>query len=163
MIILSKLADYGVILTTALAAAQADHLNAPCLAAQTRLPQATVAKVLKLLTRAGIVTAARGAGGGYRLAKEAEDVSVAEIVAAIDGDLALTQCTVHGDVNHPGACERDQFCSTRPHWARINAAVDHALRQITLAEMVRDAPPATAAQRLFAAYAPETPSLETAP
>jgi FeS assembly SUF system regulator len=163
MIVLSKLADYGVILTTALAAAEADHLNAPHLAAETRLPQTTVAKVLKLLTKAGIVTAARGAGGGYRLARHAQEISVAEIVAAIDGDLALTQCTVHVDVNHAGPCDRDQFCSTRPHWARINAAVDRALRQITLAEMVQDAPRPSAAERLFAAYAPTTPSLETAP
>jgi FeS assembly SUF system regulator len=130
MIILSKLADYGVIVATHLAAAAPDQVNAMHLAAETRLPQTTVAKVLKLLAKAGIVTAVRGAAGGYRLARAPQLVSVAEVIAAIDGSFGMTQCT-----STLGPCERLHFCPTRPHWHRINAAVGEALSRVTLDEM----------------------------
>jgi FeS assembly SUF system regulator len=130
MIILSKLADYGVIVATHLAAAAPEQVNAMHLAAETRLPQTTVAKVLKLLAKAGIVTAVRGAAGGYRLARAPQLVSVAEIIAAIDGSFGMTQCT-----STLGPCERLHFCPTRPHWHRINEAVGQALARVTLDEM----------------------------
>jgi FeS assembly SUF system regulator len=133
MIILSKLADYAVIVATHLAATAPAQANAAHLAADTRLPPATVAKVLKALARAGIVTAVRGAAGGYRLAQPASLISIAEIVGAIDGAPALTQC-----VSHVGPCERAHFCPTRPHWQRINEAVEQALARVTLAEMVSE-------------------------
>jgi FeS assembly SUF system regulator len=130
MIILSKLADYGVIVATHLAAAAPEQVNAMHLAADTRLPQTTVAKVLKLLAKAGIVTAVRGAAGGYRLARAPQQVSVAQIIAAIDGTFGMTQCT-----STLGPCERLHFCPTRPHWHRINEAVGQALANVTLDEM----------------------------
>ncbi len=130
MIILSKLADYGVIVATHLAAAAPEQVNAMHLAADTRLPQTTVAKVLKLLAKAGIVTAVRGAAGGYRLARAPQQVSVAQIIAAIDGSFGMTQCT-----STLGPCDRLQFCPTRPHWHRINEAVGQALANVTLDEM----------------------------
>ena len=90
MIILSKLADYGVIVATHLAAHPDRQANAAAVAAATRLPQATVAKLLKSLAHAGLVTATRGAAGGYRLARLPTAISVAEVVAAIDGDIGIT-------------------------------------------------------------------------
>ncbi len=131
MIILSKLADYGVIIASHLAANPERQVNAAALAAETLLPRATVAKVLKELAHAGIVSGARGAAGGYRLARPAEAISVAEVVAAIDGAIGLTQCSIHEP-----SCERTHFCPTRPHWRRINEAVGTALSAITLAEML---------------------------
>src|SRR5579875_771956 len=107
MIILSKLADYGVIVAAHLAAAP-----------ERRVTAATIAKVLKILAHAGLVTATRGAGGGYRLARGAKTISLAEVVAAIDGDIGLTQCSVH-----TAECARTTYCPTRPHWAAINRAV----------------------------------------
>src|SRR5579875_2361054 len=80
MIILSKLADYGVIVAAHLAAAPERRVTAAAIAAATRLPPATVAKVLKILAHAGLVTATRGAGGGYRLARGAKTISLAEVV-----------------------------------------------------------------------------------
>jgi FeS assembly SUF system regulator len=136
MIILSKLADYGVIVATQLAATRLAQVNAVTLATASRLPPATVAKVLKMLAKAGIVTAVRGATGGYRLARDPEDISVAEVVAAIDGALAMTQCT-----STIGPCERLHFCPTRPHWHRINEAVEAALERISLSEMAAEAAP----------------------
>jgi FeS assembly SUF system regulator len=138
MIILSKLADYGVIIAAELAADPERQATASALAAATQLPQATVSKVLKNLAHAGIVAGSRGAAGGYRLARPAEAVSVAEVVAAIDGDIGITQCTSHATVAHPATCERTHFCPTRPHWQRINSAVSTALSAVTLADMVAD-------------------------
>ena len=139
MVILSKLADYGVIVASHLAAHPELQMTAAVLAKGTSLPRATVAKVLKALAHGGIVAGARGAAGGYRLARSAAAISVADVVAAIDGAMGMTQCTVHGP-----NCTRTHFCATRPHWQRINLAVGTALRAITLAEMVNPfaAPPA---------------------
>ena len=131
MIILSKLADYGVIVATHLAAEPGRQMTAAALAKEARLPRATVAKVLKGLAHGGVVAGARGAAGGYRLARPAAAISVAEVVAAIDGAIALTQCTSHGP-----DCKRSEYCPTRPHWHRINQAVGTALGAISLAEMV---------------------------
>jgi FeS assembly SUF system regulator len=130
MIILSKLADYGVIVASHLAADPERQLTAAAVAAETRLPRATVAKILKALAHAGLVTATRGAAGGYRLARHASAISVAEVVAAIDGDIGLTQCSVH-----VAECARTTYCPTRPHWAAINHAVAQALAAISLDAM----------------------------
>jgi FeS assembly SUF system regulator len=134
MIILSRLADYGVIIATHLAAYPDRQVTAATVAAETRLPQATVAKVLKALAHAGLVTATRGATGGYRLARTATAISIAEVVAAIDGDIGLTQCSVHVD-----ECARTTYCPTRPHWAAINRAVGEALSAISLDAMLTPA------------------------
>jgi FeS assembly SUF system regulator len=131
MIILSKLADYGVIVASHLAAHPERQMTAGTLAEETRLPRATVAKVLKTLAHKGIVAGARGAAGGYRLSRAASAISVAEVVAAIDGAIGLTQCSIHAP-----QCERNDFCPTRPHWRRINQVVGTALAAVSLAEMV---------------------------
>jgi FeS assembly SUF system regulator len=129
MVILSKLADYGVIIATHLAVHPDRQMTAAVLATETSLPRATVAKVLKALSHGGVVTGARGAAGGYRLARHAGAISVAEVVAAIDGMMGVTQCTIHDD------CKRTHFCATRPHWKRINQVVNTALSAVTLADM----------------------------
>lgn len=149
MIILSKLADYGVIVATHLAAYPARQVTAAVVAAETRLPQATVAKVLKALAHTGLVTAARGAGGGYRLARAATAISIAEVVAAIDGDIGLTQCSVHVD-----ECARTTYCPTRPHWAAINRAVGQALSAVSLDAMLT---PAAFLPRISTASSPSQP------
>jgi FeS assembly SUF system regulator len=147
MIILSKLADYGVIVATHLATFPDRQVTAGAVATATRLPQATVSKLLKCLAHAGLVTATRGAAGGYRLARVAKAISIAEIVAAIDGDIGLTQCSVHVD-----ECARTTYCPTRPHWAAINRAVGEALAAVSLDAMVTPA-----------AFVPRTPILAASP
>jgi FeS assembly SUF system regulator len=147
MIILSKLADYGVIVATRLAANPERQETAGAIAAATRLPPATVAKLLKAMAHAGLVTATRGAAGGYRLARAPTAISVAEVVAAIDGDIGMTQCSVHS-----ADCERTTYCPTRPHWAAINRAVGTALAAVSLADMLSPL-----------AFAPMAPSLQKPP
>jgi len=143
MIILSKLADYGVIVATHLALPPGRQENAASVAAATRLPMATVAKLLKALAHAGVVSATRGAAGGYRLSRSAAAITIAEVVAAIDGDIGLTQCSVHVD-----ECAHTPYCPTRPHWAAINRAVGEALKAVTLDDMITPYTfmPATAAR-----------------
>src|ERR1700751_244813 len=147
MIILSKLADYGVIVATHLAAFPERQATAAAVAAETRLPRATVARLLKALARAGLVTATRGPSGGYRLARAAKAISVAEVIAAIDGDIGLTQCSVH-----VVECARTTYCPTRPHWAAINRAVGQALAAVSLDAMVTPA-----------AFVPRMPGRATPP
>jgi FeS assembly SUF system regulator len=136
MVILSKLADYGVIIATHLAAHPERQMTAAVLAQETSLPRATVAKVLKALAHGGVVAGARGAAGGYRLARGAQAISVADVVAAIDGAMGITQCSIHDD------CKRSHFCATRPHWHRINEVVNSALNAITLGDMANPFGPA---------------------
>lgn len=131
MIILSKLADYGVIVATHLAARPERQANAASIAGATRLPRATVAKLLKALAHAGLVTATRGPAGGYRLARLPAAISIAEVVVAIDGDIGVTECSIH-----EAGCERTTWCPTRPHWGAINRAVGAALSAITLQDML---------------------------
>ena len=154
MIILSKLADYGVIVATPLATHPERQANAAVIAMETRLPAATVAKVLKALAHAGLALATRGATGGYRLARQATAISVAEVVAAIDGDIGLTQCSVHAE-----DCDRTHYCPTRPHWAAINRAVGAALEAISLDDMIS---PFTFAPLSSSATAPDHLIAETA-
>ena len=137
MIILSKLADYGVIVATHLAADPTRQMTAAALADEAKLPRATVAKVLKALAHGGIVAGCRGAAGGYRLARPAASISVAELVAAIDGAIGVTQCTGHDQgMREAQPCEHSHYCPTRPHWRRINDAVGTALAAVTLADMM---------------------------
>lgn len=144
VILLSKMADYAVVVAVALAQAEARAAARPLTAGQlaeaTRLAAPTVAKVLKMLVHGGLVASARGPAGGYGLARPAERISVGQVVAAIDGPFAITECG--GPSGGPaGGCEREGFCATRPHWRRINQAVSAALEAVTLAEM---APPSFA-------------------
>ncbi len=143
MIIVSKMADYAVVLAVHLGhlggnlgGAGAAQASTADLSEATKLSTATVAKVLKALGRAGLVTAARGSGGGYRLARQPRDVTVADVIAAIDGPLAMTECT--GDSDHE-SCTHLSYCATKPHWARVTLAVQAALGAVTLADMM--APP----------------------
>src|SRR5271154_1557116 len=138
MIILSKLADYGVIVAAELASEPERRMNAGTLASATLLPQTTVAKVLKSLAHAGIVAGSRGAAGGYRLARPAQTGSGAEGVGGSGGAIGITQCTSHSPSSRAVTCERTHFCPTRPHWQRINNAVAAALGAVTLADMVAE-------------------------
>jgi len=105
--------------------------TAPQLAQQSGVPLPTVAKILTHLARDGIVTSQRGVAGGYHLARAAEQISMTEIVVALEGPIALTSC-VDGTV---GGCEVEQLCPMRGNWDRVNQAVRSALDQVTLADM----------------------------
>jgi FeS assembly SUF system regulator len=148
---LSKLADYGIVIMTTMARHPERCQNAPEIAALSHIPLPMASKILKALARTGLLASHRGAKGGYGLARPAERISVAEIIAALDGPIALTACIEDG----PGECEIEARCPARANWQRINDAIRHALESITLAEMAQTIPrafgvPAVTSERMRA-------------
>jgi Rrf2 family protein len=103
--------------------------TSPGIAAATGIPEPTVAKVLKILAGSGLVSSQRGARGGYRLARPLAQVPVADVIAAIDGPIALTACVDNG------ACESHGLCPMHGRWDPVNDAIEAALSRITLADM----------------------------
>lgn len=136
MLRVTKLTDYATVVLTALAAKPSDVHSAAELAEQAGLEMPTVAKVLKPLAQAGLVEGFRGVNGGYRLARPAGEISLVEIVEAMEGPLGMTECSVHA-----GACGIEHSCGVRANWRRINDVVADALRGVTLAEMLAPPPP----------------------
>lgn len=135
MLRLSKLTDYAVVVLVRLSHGEPCQTS-PGIAVVTGVPEPTVAKVLKALASAGLVTSQRGARGGYRLARPLSAIPVIDVVTAIDGPIALTAC-VEGSGTE---CEAEHLCPVRGRWDPVNEAVREALRQITLADMDRNIP-----------------------
>lgn len=111
-------------------------LTARDLSERVRLPLPTVSKVLKVLTRDGLLVSLRGAKGGYRLARPPAEISVAAIIGALEGPIAITECVSE----EQGVCGQESLCTIRANWLLINQAVQGALDKITLDRMVRSAP-----------------------
>ncbi len=131
MLRIGRLTDYGIVLLAHLAEDEdgATH-NARELAERAHLPLPAVSKILKALAQRGLLVSHRGAKGGYGLARPAAEISVAEIIAALEGPIALTECTLG-----PGHCEQEVGCMTRLPWQRINRAIQEALARVSLAEL----------------------------
>jgi FeS assembly SUF system regulator len=130
MLRISKLTDYATVLMAALAQREQDCVPASRLAEDTRLELPTVAKVLKTLAKSGLVQSIRGVNGGYRLAEAPERISVADIVRAMEGPIALTECSLES-----GLCSHEAQCTLRGNWQRIGQAVETALEQLSLADL----------------------------
>ncbi|HTG39872.1 SUF system Fe-S cluster assembly regulator [Sphingomonas sp.] len=130
---LSAQADYAVVMMRA-AARQCGsvRLNATLLAAETGLPLPTVQKLVSRLSAAGLIESSRGTGGGFRLARPPAAITLADIVEAIEGPIAMTQCVDHG--RHD--CAIEGSCEVRPHWNAVNGAVRGALAGITLSNLI---------------------------
>ncbi len=137
MLRMTRLTDYGVVLLSHIAREPGRLTrNAPELAAAAHLPLPTVSKILKILAREGLLVPHRGAKGGFSLARAATEITVAEIIAALEGPIALTECSGHAGER----CEIEPSCPVSAPWRRINRAVFEALRGITLAEMASPRP-----------------------
>jgi FeS assembly SUF system regulator len=137
MLRLTRVTDYGILLMTQLArleaGAEAGRLTANDLASSTRVPAPTVSKILQRLLHADLLDSVRGAHGGYRLARSPSSISVRDIIHCLEGHIALTECNLE-----EGECEQQAFCTTSGNWKRINAAIHHALEDISLADMATD-------------------------
>jgi FeS assembly SUF system regulator len=142
MLRVTKLTDYASVVLTVLAADPEAVLSAAALAERAGLEVPTVAKVLKPLAQAGLVQAFRGVNGGYRLALAPSAITLVEIVEAIEGPLAMTDCSVHD-----GQCGLERSCGARANWRRINDVVADALRKVSLADMLAPAAPALPARK----------------
>lgn len=135
MLRLSRLADYAVVVLVRLSHGEAVQ-TAPGIAVSTGVPEPTVAKVLKVLSGAGLVVSQRGARGGYRLARPLREIAVAEAITAIDGPIALTACVEGSGCG----CETTASCPVHGKWSPVNDAVRAALGAITLADLDANIP-----------------------
>ncbi len=132
MLRMSKMADYGTVVMTAMARSP-DHVHsAGDLAALAHLPAPTVSKILKMLARHELLASVRGAKGGYTLARSPAAITIAEVIDAMEGPIAITECS-----SASSACEQEGSCSVRANWRTINRAIWRALNEVSLAEMVQ--------------------------
>ncbi len=133
---LSKTTDYGIVLLAGLARdPSAEPRNARELAQSTDLPVPMVSKILKALAREGLLVSQRGSKGGYRLAREPEELTVSEMIRVLEGPFALTECAIG-----PLLCEHETVCAVREPWQLISRVVEKALADVTLADLVSGRP-----------------------
>jgi len=137
MIRLSRMADYGVVVMTFMAWRRHENHSAHQVAEGTGLSEATVGKLLKVFAKDGLLESHRGAHGGYQLERRPEEITVAEIVEAVDGPIALTLCVDE----HPGNCDVESLCPMRGGWNQINTALRDAFEGVSLAAMAFPAMP----------------------
>lgn len=143
MLRVSRITDYGIVLLAHLTgrarSAQSDPSgeqavqNARELAARAGLPLPVVSKILKTLARQGLLISHRGARGGYQLARPAESISVATIIDALEGPIALTEC----GTAPRGSCERESRCAVRRPWQQINRELRKTLERVRLSDLTR--------------------------
>jgi FeS assembly SUF system regulator len=145
MLRLNRITDYAIVVLAQMAREPERLVTAPQLAHDSAVPTPTVAKVLKDLAREGVLASERGAHGGYRLARAPAEITVLEIIRALEGPVSLTAC-VDGT---EGLCDVESLCPMRGNWDRVNSAIRAALASVSLADMAVsalrfDAPPRAA-------------------
>ena len=130
MLRIGKLTDYATVILATLAADRTRLLNASTLAERTRIAAPTVSKLLKQLHRAGLVISTRGTHGGYQLARDPEQISAASILDALEGPIALTECSAGS-----GHCGIEHTCSVGRTWQKLSVAIRRSLNEISLAQL----------------------------
>jgi len=132
MLRISKLTDYAILILSYLARQPEGVLSATSLAEILHLGVPTVSKVLKMLSDANLVNALRGAEGGYRLSKPAAEIKLVEIIVALEGDIAVTECSEKLNL-----CALEAQCTMRHNWQQINRGVRDYLAQFSLRDMLQ--------------------------
>jgi FeS assembly SUF system regulator len=130
MLRMSKLTDYGTMVLAQLAASDAGWTTAGQVADATHLGPPTVSKLLKSLVHSGLVVSSRGVQGGYALARPAAAISAAEILDALEGPVAITECS-----SSNGGCDLESYCRVGTAWQRINHSIRKGLEGVTLADL----------------------------
>jgi len=130
---LNKLTDYGIVLMTYVARSPRTTLHtAKELAAATKLPSATVGKIVRELLEHRLLVSHRGVKGGYALARLSERISVAEIIDALEGPVGFTEC-----YSTPGCCELEPSCTVRSNSQVISRALRRTLEDIKLSDLIK--------------------------
>ena len=134
MIRLGKLTDYGLVLMSEIARYPPAELHtARSLAVQCRLPLPTVSKLLKTLLQSGLLASHRGIKGGYNLSRDSQHITIAEIISALEGPFALTECSVDGG----GMCDLESSCHIKDNQRMINQVVRTALENVVLSDFIK--------------------------
>ncbi len=136
MLKLSKLTDYATVILSYMAKDNDRLHGALEIAEATGIAQPTASKILKILVKAQVLASTRGAKGGYSLAKAPDRITVASVISALEGPIALTECSV----SHKG-CEQASGCRIQGNWHVINQRVSQALESVTLADMILPSKP----------------------
>ncbi|MGE3476657.1 MAG: SUF system Fe-S cluster assembly regulator [Rhodospirillaceae bacterium] len=129
----NKLTDYATVVLITIARSHVVR-SSQHISENTGIPLPTVAKLMKSLNKAGLVKSQRGASGGYSLGKVPADITLADVIQAVEGPIALTACADTSDEQ----CSIEAVCPVQGRWNRVNSAVRAALSQVTLADMVAD-------------------------
>lgn len=129
----NKLTDYATVVLIEIARSR-EVRSSQHLADKTGIPGPTVAKLMKSLNKAGLVASRRGAGGGYALGRAAAAITIADVIQAVEGPIALTACADTSEEH----CSIERLCPVQGKWNRVNAAVRAALSEVTLADMAAD-------------------------
>lgn len=133
MMKISKITDYAVVALTAMVDGNDQPISAASLSEKTKLPEPTIAKVLKLLAKSGLINSVRGANGGYTMVGTIEDISIADVIVAIEGPVAITSCVDENDQT----CDFSTHCTINGRWTAVNNAIKETLDEISLADMVQ--------------------------
>ena len=133
MIRLGKLTDYGLVLMSEIARSRTELHTARDLAAQCHLPLPTVSKILKTLLQRGLLASHRGMRGGYTLARDPRLISLAAIIAAMEGPVALTECSI----NIAGLCDLESSCPIKDNQRLINRVIRGALDKVMLSDLIQ--------------------------
>jgi FeS assembly SUF system regulator len=132
---LTHLADYAVVIMTAAARRDAGaRLSASELAQETGVPLPTTQKLMGRLAAEGLLTSVRGAAGGFTLARNAETITLADIVEAVEGPIAMTACSGQ---EGPSDCALDAHCKVKPHMGIVGNAIRGALGAVSLTKLAQ--------------------------
>lgn len=131
MLRINRETDYATAILSLMARDPLARYSAAWLSAKRCLPAPVVSKILKQLVRAQLLISHRGVKGGYSLARPAEEISIAEVINAIEGPIALTDCIEGGDI----ACQYSAHCAVSHNWSRINDVFQTALEAVSLKDM----------------------------
>lgn len=129
---INKLTDYSTVVMSYLAEVPRGMVTANDICQHTHISLPTVSKILKMLAKAGLLASHRGAAGGYQLVRAPHDISIAEIVIAIEGEVGLTECSM----NH-SHCSIQDSCHIRSNWRLISHIIQQTLQNITLADLAK--------------------------
>ena len=132
MIKIGKLADYALLITDYLAISNDSLCTTEELSKATHLPVATVRKLLKKLVDAKLVNSYRGINGGYSLSSSPKEISIANVIVAVEGPIAITECAISG-----GTCSISKECHLKSNWGILNKFFVDTLTNISIADMSR--------------------------
>jgi Rrf2 family protein len=134
MLKISSSVEYATRIMVRLSQLSADEtVSAERLSGSERVPRDYVDQILQRLRRAGLVQSRRGALGGYRLAREAEAISVGDILHAVDDGVFESVCDKYADGSNQ--CAHTEGCSIRPVWRRLEVLVDDYLSKVSLTQL----------------------------
>lgn len=156
MLKVSKLADYAVVVLGTLARSDTPLMTASGISLKSGLPEPTVAKILKLLAREGILQSERGVNGGYKMTGAPGEISIARIVEAVDGPISITACVDDA----PGSCAYEGSCAVKGRWTGVNRAIRAAMTNVSLADMTGQCLPRESGDLKAPAFAGETEGVQ---